>query len=199
MYDMAVEILGQAGYNLYTLYDFARPGKECLHHAINWQAPQRDYVSLGPGAFSFINNGQASHIYCNINPLDEYVACVHQGHLPVEFGKKLSPEEEMSRYMVLGTNYLSVPRTPFKKRFGVDITQVYGKELQQLESWGLIRLDEQAMVLTGKGKTYLANVSKTFFTDENRGMPHVIGVELQKGEGLSLVGIEGESDESSTS
>jgi hypothetical protein len=35
-------------------------------------------------------------------------------------------------------------------------------------------------------------VSKTFFTKENREMPHVIGVELQKGEGLSLKGLANE-------
>lgn len=190
MYQMGIEILGEAGYHLYSLYDFARPGKECLHHAINWQAPQRDYPSFGPGAFSFIDNGETSHVYCNYNPLDEYIDSVHNGRQPVDFGKKLSPEEEMSRYMVLGVNYLRIPRAPFRERFGLDITQVYGEQLGKLESWGLIELNEEEMILTDKGKIYLANVSKMFFTRENLGMPHIIGVELQKGEGVSLVGLD---------
>ena len=190
MYQMGIEILGDAGYHLYSLYDFAQPGKECLHHAINWQAPQRDYSSFGPGAFSFIDNGEAAHIYCNLNPLDEYIDRARNGRQPVDFGKKLSRTEEMSRYMVLGVNFLRVPRAPFRERFDADIFQIYSEELQKLQSWGLIELTEEEMILTEKGRVYLANVSKMFFTDENRGMPHIIGVELQKGEGLSLVGLD---------
>jgi oxygen-independent coproporphyrinogen-3 oxidase len=189
MYQVAVDMLGDAGYNLYTLYDFARPGKECLHHAINWQAPQRDYVSFGPGAFGYIHNGQASHIYCNISPLDEYIDCINKGHQPVDFGKKLTLEEEMSRYLVLGVNFLKIPRSPFRERFGKDITEVYAQELQKLVEWELIEIDETELSLTEKGKVYLANVSKMFFTEENRGMPHIIGVELQQGEGMSLTGL----------
>jgi oxygen-independent coproporphyrinogen-3 oxidase len=192
MYQMGIEILGDAGYHLYTLYDFTRSGKECLHHAINWQAPQRDYASFGPGAFSFIDNGETSHIYCNLSPLNEYIDHVHNGRQPVDFGKRLSREDEMSRYMVLGVNFLRIPRAPFRERFGVDMLQAYGEELQKLKSWGLIDLNEEEMALTEKGRIYLANVSKMFFTKENRGMPHIIGVELQKGEGLSLIGLERE-------
>jgi oxygen-independent coproporphyrinogen-3 oxidase len=189
MYQMALDVLGDAGYRLYTLYDFARPGKECLHHAINWQAPQRDYAGFGPGAFSFIRGGEASHIYCNLSDLDAYVGCVQGGRQPVEFGKRLTREEAMSRYMVLGVNFLRVPLAPFRERFGVDLVHVYGRQIEKLASWGLVEVSDAEMALTEKGKLYLANVSKTFFTDENRGMPHVVGVELQKGEGLSLKGI----------
>ena len=190
MYQMGVDILSKADYSLYSLYDFARPGKECLHHAINWQAPQRDYVSFGPGAFSFINNGESSHIYCNFNPLDKYINSVSKGCPPVDFGKKLSNEEEMSRYMVLGVNFLRIPRAPFLERFGVDVTEIYDEEFRKLQSWDLIQIDENDITLTNKGKIFLANVSKMFFTENNKGMPHIIGVELQQEEGLSLKGLE---------
>lgn len=92
--------------------------------------------------------------------------------------------------MVLGVNFLRVPRAPFRERFGVDISQIYSEELQRLRSWGLVELTGEEMTLTDKERVYLANVSKTFFTAENRGLPHIIGVELQKGEGFSLIGLE---------
>lgn len=195
MYGLAVDILGAAGYQLYTLYDFARKGKECLHHALNWRAPQGDYAGFGPGAFSFIQNERESFIYCNLSSLNKYADCVRQGRQPVDFGKKLTPEEEMSRYLVLGVNFLRVPLAPFRERFGVDLTQIYGQAISKLKSWGLIQIDDREMALTDKGKKYLANVSKMFFTDESRGKPHVIGVELQKGEGLSLIGLNREESE----
>lgn len=189
MYRMAVEILGDAGLSLYSLYDFARPGKECLHHAVNWQAPQRDYVGLGPGAFSFIGSGGASHITCNLSAMPEYARAVANGRQPVEFGKRLTLEEETSRYLVLGVNFLHVPRAPFRARFGADLADVYGDTIERLLSWDLVALDDDALRLTDRGRIYVANVSKSFFTEENRGKPHVVGVELQRGEGLSLTGL----------
>jgi len=190
MFHSAVDLLKKEGYYLYSLYDFAKPGKECLHHAINWQSPQGDYVSFGPGAFSFINNGNQSHIYCNINSLTEYFETVNEGKQPIEFGKVLTEQEEMSRYMVLGINFLKVLKEPFYKLFGMKIEDVYSSQLLQLNEWELINEDDTAITLTEKGKLYLANVSKMFFTDENRYMPHIIGVELQSGEGLSLGGLD---------
>jgi oxygen-independent coproporphyrinogen-3 oxidase len=189
MYRMALDILGAEGYSLYTLYDFARPGAECVHHAINWRAPQGDYAGLGPGAFSFIRDGSASHIYCNESSLDRYADAIAAGRQPVAMGKRLSLEEEMSRYVALGVNFLRVPRDPFRRQFGLDLERVYAKELDRLICWGLVELGTQEMVLTDKGRIYLANVSKEFFTGENRGKPHVVGMELQKGEGLSLMAV----------
>jgi len=190
MYQMAIDILEDAGYRLYTLYDFAKPGKECLHHAINWKAPQEEYPGIGPGAFSFIQNGKNAYIYCNISPLKEYIDAIDNGRLPVDFGKKLSREEEMSRYMVLGVNFLKVQKKPFREQFGVRLEEIYGDTLRKLEEWRLITVNDEEITLTEKGRIYLANVSKSFFTKENKGKPHIIGVELQKKEGLSLVGLD---------
>ena len=198
MYQMAIDTLEDAGYHLYTLYDFARPGKECLHHVINWKAPQGEYPGLGPGAFSFIHNGKNGYIYCNISSLEKYISMVDNDRLPVDFGKRLSREEEMSRYMVLGVNFLKVQKRPFQERFGVHLEEIYGDALRKLEKWKLITVNDEEVILTEKGRIYLANVSKSFFTEENKGKPHIIGVELQKGEGLSLVGLDDASPNDAT-
>jgi hypothetical protein len=43
--------------------------------------------------------------------------------------------------------------------------------------------------LTLEGKLYISNVGKMFSTERNRYKPHPAGVDLQKGAGLSLLGI----------
>jgi len=189
MFRLTIERLGQAGFELYTLYDFAPRDKRCEHHVINWHAPQKEYVGIGPGAFSFVRNGRDEFVYGNINPLDRYFECLREGRLPIDFGVHLSEEEQMARYMVLGTNGLNIPKAPFEERFGTSIDAVFGETLERLEGWGLIEDFPDRVALTTKGRLYLANVGKSFCSERNRMKPHPAGVDLQKGTGQSLVGI----------
>jgi oxygen-independent coproporphyrinogen-3 oxidase len=189
MFRLAIEILGDAGIELYTLYDFAAAGKQCDHHLVNWKAPQEEYVGIGPGAFSFVRNGTDEFVYGNINPLDEYVKTVGQGKLPIDFGTKLSLEEQMARYMVLGVNGLRIPKKPFLERFGLSVDEVFGENIKLQEDRGLITNSPESLDLTLKGKLYISNVGKSFCTERNRMKPHPAGVDLQKGTGESLVGL----------
>jgi oxygen-independent coproporphyrinogen-3 oxidase len=189
LFRFVIDFLADAGYELYTLYDFARPGKKSDHHLVNWQAPQAEYVGLGPGAFSFVRNGEEEFVYGNVNPLADYFGAVRQNRLPIDFGVSLPRDEQMARYMVLGVNGLRIPKQPFEQRFGVTIDAVYGSTLEQLQGWGLIENSPASVDLTAKGKLYIANVGKAFVTEANRMKPHPAGVDLQKGAGESLVGI----------
>lgn len=191
MFRIAIERLGEAGYELYTLYDFAKPGRQSDHHLVNWQAPQAEYVAVGAGAFGFVRNGEEEFVYGNINPLERYFETVDQGKLPIDFGIQLPREERMARYMVLGTNAPPIPKEPFAKRFGVTVEQVYGPEIAQLVEWGLIEDHPDRIDLTLRGKLYISNVGKMFSSERNKRKPHPAGVDLQKGAGMSLLGIEG--------
>jgi oxygen-independent coproporphyrinogen-3 oxidase len=102
---------------------------------------------------------------------------------------KLSREEQMARYMVLGTNGLTIPKAPFLARFGVRVDDVFGEVIRRLESWGLVHNTADQVALTLRGMLYLANVGKSFCTERNRVKPHPAGVDLQRGRGDSLIGI----------
>lgn len=182
MYNKAIEMLSEAGYHQYTLLDFALPGKECLHHDINWQAPQREYIGLGAGAFSYING----HIYCNSSPLNAYSQAIDNGNLPISFGKKLTIEEKMSRYFILGVKFLEISKSKFREQFGIKADDVFGDIFQKLEKLGLITNNDEMIAITQKGKLYADNISKMFYTKENIGIPQPRGVDLQKGKGISV-------------
>jgi len=167
MYNLAEEILALAGYKQYTAYDFALPGKASLHHAINWQAPQGEYFGLGPGAFSFIHG----HIYANYGMLDKYINALKDGKLPITKGCEVDEIEEMSRFMVLGLKFLSVSKVAFLNRFSISVEEQFGPELEQLQKWDLIDQDTQRIWVTKKGKKYMANVSKSFYSGKHRGKP----------------------------
>lgn len=171
MHDLAQETLVTAGYEQYTAYDFALPGKASLHHAINWQAPQGEYLGLGPGAFSHIHG----YIFANASKLDRYISLLEGGNLPAARGCAIPHREAMSRFMVLGLKYLSVSKDAFRERFGITIEEQFGSVLARLEEWGLLDQDAETVWVTEKGKTYLANISKAFYTPEQRGKPQPRG------------------------
>jgi oxygen-independent coproporphyrinogen-3 oxidase len=190
MWRLCIETLESRGYGLYSLYDFALAGKASDHHMINWRAPQAEYVGIGPGAFAYAQSPNGEFVYGNINPIKEYCETIADGRLPIDFGVRLSQEESMSRYMVLGTNALSIPKQPFSDRYGMTVEDVFGEIIDKLVDFGLVRDSQDSIDLTMNGKLYLANVGKSFASERNRMKPHPAGVDLQRGEGLSLGGIE---------
>ncbi|MCB9745143.1 MAG: radical SAM family heme chaperone HemW [Alphaproteobacteria bacterium] len=189
MFRALMDRLGDAGYELYTLYDFAKPERRSDHHLVNWAAPQAEYVPIGPGAFGYVNAPHGEFVYGNHNPLEDYFTSLEAGELPIQFGIELSLEERMCRYMVLGANAQPIPRAPFREMFGCDMVDIFGPTIEQLTEWGLVTLDADALHLTTEGKVYQANVGKAFTSSRNKHLPHPAGVDLQRGSGLSMIGI----------
>ena len=174
MHDMAIKLLTEAGYRQYNqCYDFALPGRECLYNRMSLgSASQKEYIGLGAGAFSYING----YLYCNIHATKEYIQKINRDKLPVAAGKKVSKEEEMSRYMVLGMIGITLKKSKFKEQFGIDVEDVFGDVLKKLEAMHLVTIDSDTISLTHKGKIYSNNVSKSFYTINSRRKPQPVAV-----------------------
>ena len=175
MYEYARETLSKNGFHMYTLYDFAKEGKECEHHKLNWKAPQGEYIGLGAGAISCIHNS----VCVNEASLETYRELVEQDKLPVAFGKILTKEDAMSRFMVFGIYCLEVQKDQFKKTFGVEMEKVFGDIIEKLEAYGLINNTKEKISLTDKGMFYLYNVSSAFYQEEYKYYPEEIKDQVQ--------------------
>jgi oxygen-independent coproporphyrinogen-3 oxidase len=190
MYQCTQETLAAAGFVHYTINDFSYPGKQSQHHLINWQAPQRSYVGMGPGAFGYVEAAGSGLIYCTIHSLREYLAALEEGDLPVRLGHEVGEAERQARYMVLGLRCLEVGKRPFRAAFGIEMRDVFGRALDQLTSRGLLVENDERVRMTAKGTHFASNVLKAFYTPENRRMPQPIGVELFAGRGASMISVE---------
>lgn len=175
MYQFAVDHFATHRYQQYTISDFSIPGKECAYLRNIFQAPQQEFLGFGAGAFSFIHG----HVLLNIHSLKDYIAMIRLNRLPVLMGKELSIEEEVSRYVILGVKCLSVNARKFKEIFGVEINNIFGDVLDRLESLGLVTIGNTFIKLTEKGKIYVDNISKMFYTENNIGKRQSIGTLLQ--------------------
>jgi oxygen-independent coproporphyrinogen III oxidase len=165
MDDLVAEILTGNGYRRYGAFNFARPGYESVYNNIAFVAPQAEYIGFGNSSYSYINQ----HVYCNYADLESYEEAVFAGRDPIALAKKASAMEVMSRYFVLGVKFFRVPRAPFIEQFGLEPEEVFGDILARLTKGGMLILEADDYVLTEAGRHYVNNVSKEFFTGENRG------------------------------
>lgn len=172
---LATKYLTANGYVQFATAEFALPGKECIYEKDYWHAPTPEMLAFGAGAISYIHG----YIYANIHSLNGYRRYLEEGHFPILMGKKLTKEEEMSRFMVLGLKCISVSKQKFKELYNVEIEDVFGDALKKLGNLGLVSVDELSVKLTEKGKIYVDNVSKAFYTRNNVGKPQTVGMLLQ--------------------
>jgi oxygen-independent coproporphyrinogen-3 oxidase len=186
MFALSIQLLEGHGFEQYTINDYAKPKQKSLHHLINWQAPQRSYIGMGPGAFGYAENAEQGLVYCTMHSLRDYAQALDQGQLPVNLGQAIGAREQQSRYMVLGLRCLEVSKAPFRERFGVSMDEVFGAAIAQLAEFGLVDDTPEKVRMTHKGIHFASNVLKAFYTDANRRMPQPIGVELLAGHGASM-------------
>lgn len=127
-----------------------------------------DMMALGAGAFGYLNH----HMYLNEPDLEEYEKKIEEGHMTAVMGTYVSLEERMAKMMVMGLRFLRVYRKDFIDLYGVDMMMVFGDKIKTLVERELVTInDEYIQVTYPKGWYYMENISKTFYTDNNRGLP----------------------------
>lgn len=77
-WEMASDLLGQAGYERYEVSNFARPRHHCRYNAAVWG--HADYLAFGVGAHGFRDGIRTA----NVRRLDTYLDRVEQGIGPVQ-------------------------------------------------------------------------------------------------------------------
>jgi oxygen-independent coproporphyrinogen-3 oxidase len=158
------DFLLKKGFEHFAQPDFYMHGHMNQDMKVSLLAPQGQAIGIGAGAWSYFNNA----IYCSIHNLDKYKEELDRDVFPVLAGQRISIDDEMSRYMVLGVRVLRVPTEPFFQYFGVALEDVFYRELRFLEERELIKCSAKEIALTDRGLYYIDNVSKEFFSFANR-------------------------------
>lgn len=130
-----------------------------------WKAPQGHTLGLGAGACSIING----NIFFNVHSMEEYSNVVEAECLPILTGQRFTIDDAMSRYIVLGVRCFEIPIKIFKDNFGIDIRDKYTKEIELLLQNDLIKICPDYLRITKRGKYYIDNISKIFYSPDNEG------------------------------
>ncbi len=146
MFEYAVRQLKAAGYEHYEISNFARPGYRCKHNQIYWRCAP--YLGLGCGAHSYWGGERRA----NAAKPAEYRRLALQGRLPIVERQVLTKDEQMDESMMLGLRMLEgVSAKGFRRRFGLQLTDVYGPQIQRLQASGLVHWDSDRLSLTPRG------------------------------------------------
>ncbi len=146
MYALAIEQLTAAGYRHYELSNFARPGFECRHNLVYWNA--RSYYAAGPGAASYLAGERRTNHRSTTHWIERTLA----GQPAIGFSERLGPDELAREALMLGLRKRDgILRTEFEHRFGQSIDSLAGDSLRQLIEQGWLLWHDGRLQLTPEG------------------------------------------------
>ncbi|MBN2299485.1 MAG: coproporphyrinogen III oxidase family protein [Deltaproteobacteria bacterium] len=145
--------------NLYqpsSAWCFSRKGTSMIDEYI---VVSSEYVGVGSGAFGLIGGS----IYANTFSLENYIARIADGMLPLS-AKKVFSKKEMARYTFLMDLFgLRLDLTAFKKRFGAHLFSMLAWECLFFRGIGGIRIHPGSIELTRRGRYYWVTMMREFF------------------------------------
>ncbi len=178
MYELAMDLLGDAGYEQYEISNWAKPGYRSQHNLTYWR--NRPYLGVGPGAHS----SMFSKRFANMKSPRRYIERmgeasyeddagafgIIEGDAAIDFVEVTSQSMEMSETMMLGLRLANgVSDEEFRNRFGTALRFNYGHEIDELIDAGLIEHSVDSIRLTRRGRLLGNNVFERFILDSDEG------------------------------
>lgn len=146
MYHLAKKILEENGFNQYEISNYAKEGKECRHNLAYWNMD--NWIGVGSAAASYINGKRIK----NISSVEEYINSINEKGEAVEEIITNSKNDNMEEFMFMGLRKINgIDENEFKKRFSMNINDVYGEILNKYIDEGLLIRDSGMIFLSEKG------------------------------------------------
>jgi oxygen-independent coproporphyrinogen-3 oxidase len=159
-YQLAEQVLGDAGYGHYELSSWGRPGFESQHNAAYWM--RRPYTGIGAGAHSY----EGACRSWNERDLDRYLARAEAGERPLAGGEALDDPIRAFEAIALGLRQIKgISRSAFETEFGEDPAGRYTAAIEETMRAGLVELTSETLRLTARGRL-LANEALLAFLPE---------------------------------
>ncbi len=156
MYESAIALLGAAGYAQYEISNWTR-GKPCQHNLAYWL--NSDYLAAGAGAHGHMY----PHRYADILGIDDYIAAVAAGRLPVAETTALTAHDLRAETMMMGLRLnAGVSEAHFAARCGLSLDAAYSEALAELIDQGLLERADARVRLTERGRMFGNHVFARF-------------------------------------
>jgi oxygen-independent coproporphyrinogen-3 oxidase len=158
MYLTAYKLLTEAGYKAVGHDRFSREPwhfkESCL---TGW--PFAAQLTTGAGCFM----GYFERFsYSNLEDINEYMAAVNAGRLPINRISESTQEDIMRKVMARLYLRLPVDKVEFKQKFGKIPEDVFGPQLKRLVEKGLLTIDAKEIKITKLGDVWKGNIAWEF-------------------------------------
>jgi oxygen-independent coproporphyrinogen-3 oxidase len=157
MYLAAMERLERVGYEQYEISNVAKPGRRSRHNLKYWT--DGEWRGFGCGAHST----QDGVRWKNISSTTEYIDQVRRGASTAVDVRRLTPEERLGDALFTGLRLVDgIDVNAIQTRYGVDVWQRYGRELEPFVEAGCLRRDGAHLRLTRQGMLLAHEVMTVF-------------------------------------
>ena len=158
MYEWAGEALQAAGFEQYEISNWAKPGRQCRHNLQYWRG--QPYLGFGAGAHGCASGLRIS----NVLRIKTYIERLHPDYqIPITpfplspatvDQTKISKRVEMQETMLTGLRLTreGVSAEEFADRFGVQMRDVFGREIDELIGLLLLEWSGPVLRLTKRGR-----------------------------------------------
>jgi len=126
----------------------------------DFNKPSSEVIGTGAG---FFMGRLGPYLYSDIENVNEYIAKVENGRVPISKLTKLNREDEMRTAMMLIYVRVPVDREEFKAQFGKFPEEAFPEAIDKLKRNGLIKVEEGKIELTEKGDPWRFNIAWEFF------------------------------------
>ena len=159
----AFEALEGNGYSVGSAYTAVRDSSRIrfVYRDQLWDGA--DMLALGVSSFGYLDGIH----YQNEPHIEQYVAAVAGGGLPISRGMPISREESMIRQFVLKMKLGGLATQPFRDRFDVDVTERWGDVLRLFQENGLLKFNRDRIDLTREGLLQVDRLLHAFFLPEH--------------------------------
>jgi oxygen-independent coproporphyrinogen-3 oxidase len=158
------DMLEDAGYVRFSTSGYFNPKRHTTYSRyLEYYWRTWPLIGFGVSSKSVIHD----RLYTNIRPLKEYIERVNNGVSLIDFATRMTKEQEMRRVMIRGLKMNMVSKPDFEVRFGVPMSLVFGREIEDLVRRGLIEDLPQCIRLTREGQVFSSNAWETFFTHDD--------------------------------
>ncbi|WP_417819409.1 radical SAM family heme chaperone HemW [Terasakiella sp.] len=154
LFDLTQTMMEQAGMPAYEISNHAKPGEESRHNLVYWQGD--DYIGIGPGAHSRLNNFAIHQIY---KP-DLWLNGVLENGTGEQKRKKLAPDERAVELLMMGLRLKNgINCEKFQQVSGKSLKSCLDPDgLDLLLTHDLIEWDQQHLRPTYEGRKCLDGV-----------------------------------------
>jgi oxygen-independent coproporphyrinogen-3 oxidase len=157
MYLAGLATLDRAGYEQYEISNVSRRGRQSRHNLKYWS--DGEWRGFGCGAHSTCNGVR----WKNVSATSDYVARIRAGD-PVDVERReMTPAERLEEALFTGLRLTAgVDLAMVGARYGTDVWQRYGADLQPFVDAGLLRQEGATLALSRQGMLVANEVMQIF-------------------------------------
>jgi oxygen-independent coproporphyrinogen-3 oxidase len=160
--------LDRAGYTIVSAYSAVK-NPRC--HSFKYQKflwRGGDMLGLGVASFGYLGGAH----FQNQVTLERYEAEVEAGNLPIKRAFLLDTHARLVREFILQLKWGEVSAAKFRRRFSVDILQLFERPLRNLAAEGFLTLSSGGVRLTEAGLLSVDRLLPQFYDSEFQNSPY---------------------------